>query len=138
MIYTIIKSKNKHLNLKRIQYLLKWFKIPIRLISINLKWLFAKIGYNNSPNNYLRQRIRVVGYFSNKCILIEFTIPNLSKSVCKISIEYKITFWICVCMFRNLQKIFVVKKQYLILVLKHVHGMQNKIFFDKIIVEEKK
>ena len=45
MIYTI-KSKSIHLNLKRIQFFLTRFKIPIKLIPINLKWLILMIGYN--------------------------------------------------------------------------------------------
>ena len=34
------------MNLKRIQQLLTWFKIPIIIIPINLKWLVVMIGYN--------------------------------------------------------------------------------------------
>ena len=41
-----IKSKSKHLNLKIIQLFLTWFKIPIKLIPMTLKWLIAMIGYN--------------------------------------------------------------------------------------------
>ena len=46
MIYTL-KSKSKHLILKRIQFFLTWFKISIKLIPICLKWLIAMISYNN-------------------------------------------------------------------------------------------
>ena len=51
MINTI-NSKSKHLNLKRIQFFFKWFKIPDKLIPINLKWLITIIGYNKFAFNF--------------------------------------------------------------------------------------
>ena len=44
MIYTI-KSESKPLNFEWIQFFLTWFKIPMKLILINLKWLIAMISY---------------------------------------------------------------------------------------------
>ena len=41
-----VKSKSKQLNLIRIHLFLTWFKIPINIILINLKWLITMIGYN--------------------------------------------------------------------------------------------
>ena len=43
------------MNLKRIKLFLTWFKIIIKLISINLKWLIAMIGYNKLALRLKRQ-----------------------------------------------------------------------------------
>ena len=41
-----IKSESKHLNLKSIQFFLTWFKVPMKLIPVKLKWSIAIICYN--------------------------------------------------------------------------------------------
>ena len=45
-MFCTIKSESKHLNLKRIQFSLTWFKVPMKFIPINLKWSTAMICYN--------------------------------------------------------------------------------------------
>ena len=57
MIYTI-KSKSKNLNFKRIKFFFTWFKIPIKLIPINLKWSIAMICYNKPAKNFCLYQIR--------------------------------------------------------------------------------
>ena len=47
MIY-IVKSKSKQLNLKRIQFFSTLYKIPIKLVPVNFKWLIA-VASTNSP-----------------------------------------------------------------------------------------
>ena len=45
-MFCTIKSESKYLKVKRIQFFLTWFKVPMKLISINLKWSIAMICYN--------------------------------------------------------------------------------------------
>ena len=74
MIYNI-KSKSKHLNLKRIKFVLTWFKIPIKLIPINLKWLIAMIGYNKltfSVYNLYAILISAIKILSFKLLTLKF------------------------------------------------------------------
>ena len=59
IIFSTIKSESKHLNLKRIKFFLTWFKVPMKLISINLKWSIAMICYNKSAL-YLDERFLFV------------------------------------------------------------------------------
>ena len=54
MIYAI-KSKSKYLNLKIIKFFLTGFKIPIKLIPINLTLLIAMNGYNKLAYNENQQ-----------------------------------------------------------------------------------
>ena len=65
MINTV-KSKSKHLNSKIIQFLLTWFRIPIKLITINLKELIAMISTTNSPNMLQQHERKVIKYLNNK------------------------------------------------------------------------
>ena len=58
-------SKSKHLNLKRIQLFLTWIKIPIKLISINLKWSIAMIDYNKLACNLLSNSITLPNLMFN-------------------------------------------------------------------------
>ena len=58
------KIYSKHLNIKRIQLLLTWFKIPIKLIPIILKWLIPMIGYNKLAfTKYFLKRIMQISIF---------------------------------------------------------------------------
>ena len=45
-MFCTIKSESKHFNLKRIKFFLTWFKVPMKLIPINLKRSIAMIFYN--------------------------------------------------------------------------------------------
>ena len=55
------------MKLKRIQLVLTWFTIPVKLIPINLKWLNAMIGYKKLALN-----LRRLFFAKDKQILISF------------------------------------------------------------------
>jgi hypothetical protein len=46
IIFCTIKSEIEQLNLKINKFFLTWFKVPMKLIPINLKWSIAMICYN--------------------------------------------------------------------------------------------
>ena len=56
MIYTI-KSKSKHLNLKRNKFFLTRIKFPIKLIPLNLKWLLQWLSTTNSPSYFMAKSV---------------------------------------------------------------------------------
>ena len=57
MMFCTIKSESKHFNLKRIQFFLTWFKVPMELISINLKWSIAMICYIKPAFSFEKLRL---------------------------------------------------------------------------------
>ena len=70
MIYSI-NSKSKPLNLKRIQIFLTWFKIPIKLIPINFKWLIVMwLETTNLPYDK-HNFTKVNGLISCECSIFE-------------------------------------------------------------------
>ena len=80
------------MNLKRIQFFLTWFKIPILLISINFKWLIVMIGYNKLAyclflvgiyNIFLFIDIEYVIYMTKSCYFFKI---SLSLSIYIISL----------------------------------------------------
>ena len=79
MIYTI-KKKSKHLNLKRSQFFLTWFKISIKLVPINFKWLIVMIGYKKLAYGFFMKCV-----LSTKASIILFLL-KLKASTINISL----------------------------------------------------
>ena len=106
-IYTI-KNKSKHLNLKRIQFFLKRFNIPIRYINSNQFEVF-------NCNDWLQQTNLIIiwnlGYFVITCMLLldgEYTafkrFGSLSSSFVLSGVKHSINNFFCslgCCVFAN-------------------------------------